>query len=82
MIGRAIQHGEEIIGVLTHLTDPSQNDEFYDKYFINGFGKLTKLLSTISGRFDYSGIDQGFVDGFHQSIIGSFMSKLPEHDAS
>ena len=38
--------------------------EFYDKYFINGFGKLTKLLSTISGRFDYSGIDQGFVDGF------------------
>jgi NADH-quinone oxidoreductase subunit L len=38
--------------------------ELYDKYFINGFGKLTKLLSTISGKFDYSGIDQGFVDGF------------------
>jgi NADH-quinone oxidoreductase subunit L len=38
--------------------------EFYDKYFINGFGRLTKLLSTISGKFDYSGIDQGFVDGF------------------
>jgi NADH-quinone oxidoreductase subunit L len=38
--------------------------EFYDKYFINGFGKLTKLLSNISGKFDYSGIDQGVVDGF------------------
>ena len=26
-------HGEEIIGILTHLTDPSQNSEFSDKYF-------------------------------------------------
>ena len=25
--------GEEIIGILTHLTDPSQNDKFHDKYF-------------------------------------------------
>merc|ERR1711871_930288 len=25
--------GEEIAGVLCHLTDPSQNDEFHDKYF-------------------------------------------------
>jgi len=27
------KHGEEIIGILTHLTDFSQNDEIYDKYF-------------------------------------------------
>jgi ATP-dependent Lon protease len=26
-------HGSEINGILTHLTDPTQNDEFYDKYF-------------------------------------------------
>ena len=25
--------GREIIGVLTHLTDPTQNKEFYDRYF-------------------------------------------------
>ena len=25
--------GEEIIGILTHLTDTSQNNEFHDKYF-------------------------------------------------
>ena len=25
--------GEEIIGILTHLTDTSQNDKFHDKYF-------------------------------------------------
>ena len=27
------ENGREIIGILTHLTDPSQNDEFQDKYF-------------------------------------------------
>lgn len=25
--------GEEVVGVLTHLTDPTQNDRFNDKYF-------------------------------------------------
>ena len=25
--------GEEITGILTHLTDTSQNDKFHDKYF-------------------------------------------------
>ena len=37
--------------------------EFYDKYFINGFGRATNLLSKLSGKFDYDGIDQGLVDG-------------------
>ena len=27
------EHGREIIGILTHLTDSTQNDEFEDKYF-------------------------------------------------
>ena len=26
------KEGEEIIGVLTHLLDPSQNNGFHDKY--------------------------------------------------
>jgi NADH-quinone oxidoreductase subunit L len=37
--------------------------EFYDKYFINGFGRVTNLFSKLSGRVDYEGIDQGLVDG-------------------
>lgn len=27
------EHGKEIIGILTHLTDPAQNEHFTDKYF-------------------------------------------------
>ena len=36
--------------------------EFYDKYFINGVGRITNMLSKLSGKFDYDGIDQGLVD--------------------
>ena len=25
--------GEEIVGILTHLTDTTQNDKFHDKYY-------------------------------------------------
>ena len=52
--------------------------EFYDKYFINGFGKLTKLFSKISGKFDYDGIDQGLVDGFGRvsAISGNFLRNI------
>ena len=42
------KHGEEIIGVLTHLTDPSQNDEFYDKYFSSIPFDLSKCLIVFS----------------------------------
>ena len=27
------KHGEEIVGILTHLTDPTQNNSYSDKYF-------------------------------------------------
>jgi len=40
--------GEEIIGILTHLTDTSQNDSFQDKYF-NGVNlDLTRCLFVFS----------------------------------
>ena len=29
------ERGREIVGILTHLTDSSQNKEFQDKYFQN-----------------------------------------------
>ena len=51
---------------------------FYDKYFINGFGRLTKLFSNASGKFDYDGIDQGLVDGFGRvsGIAGKFLRNI------
>ena len=37
--------------------------ELYDKYFINGFGRLTNFTSKVVGKFDYETIDQILVDG-------------------
>jgi ATP-dependent Lon protease len=36
--------GEEIIGILTHLTDTSQNDKFHDKYFSEIEFDLSKCM--------------------------------------
>ena len=40
--------GEEIIGILTHLTDTSQNDKFHDKYFSEIDFDLSKALFIFS----------------------------------
>jgi ATP-dependent Lon protease len=40
--------GEEIIGILTHLTDPSQNDRYCDKYFSDIDLDLSKALIIFS----------------------------------
>ena len=40
--------GEEIIGILTHLTDTSQNTEFHDKYFSEINFDLSKCLFIFS----------------------------------
>jgi ATP-dependent Lon protease len=40
--------GEEIIGVLTHLTDTTQNDKFHDKYFSEIDFDLSKCLFVFS----------------------------------
>jgi NADH-quinone oxidoreductase subunit L len=37
--------------------------ELYDKYFINGFGRLIDWASRVTGKFDFDGIDQILVDG-------------------
>ena len=36
--------GEEIVGILTHLTDTSQNSQFHDKYFAEFDFDLSKCL--------------------------------------
>ena len=40
--------GEEIIGILTHLTDTSQNSQFHDKYFSELDFDLSKALFIFS----------------------------------
>jgi len=40
--------GEEIIGILTHLTDTSQNSSFHDKYFADVDFDLSKCLFIFS----------------------------------
>ena len=40
--------GEEIIGILTHLTDTSQNSNYHDKYFSNIDFDLSKALFIFS----------------------------------
>ena len=40
--------GEEIIGILTHLTDTSQNSEFHDKYFSEISFDLSKCIFIFS----------------------------------
>jgi ATP-dependent Lon protease len=40
--------GEEIIGILTHLTDSTQNSEFHDKYFSEISFNLSKCLFIFS----------------------------------
>ena len=40
--------GEEIIGILTHLTDTTQNDKFHDKYFSEIDFDMSKYLFIFS----------------------------------
>merc|ERR1711871_1506405 len=42
------EHGKEIISILTHLTDSTQNDEFEDKYFAGIKFDLSKALIVFS----------------------------------
>ena len=42
------EHGKEIIGILTHLTDQTQNDKFNDKYFSGIDLDLSKALFIFS----------------------------------
>jgi len=59
------EHGKEIIGILTHLIDPTQNDVFQDKYF-NGIDiDLSKALFIFSYN-DVSSIDKILLDRIHR----------------
>lgn len=59
------ENGKEIIGILTHLIDPTQNDSFQDKYF-NGIDlDLSKALFIFSYN-DIESIDKILLDRIHR----------------
>lgn len=59
------EQGKEIIGILTHLLDPSQNDCFQDKYFVGIDLDLSKALFILSYN-DVDAIDKILLDRVHR----------------
>jgi ATP-dependent Lon protease len=59
------EHGKEIIGILTHLLDTSQNDGFQDKYFSGIDLDLSKVLFILSYN-DVDAIDKILLDRVHR----------------
>jgi len=69
------EYGKEIISILTHLTDPTQNDEFEDKYFAGVKLDLSKALIIFSFN-DISLIDPILRDRI--TVIETFPLSLKE----
>ena len=59
------EHGKEIVGILTHLLDPAQNDCFQDKYFTGVDIDLSKALFILSYN-DVDAIDKILLDRIHR----------------
>ena len=59
------EHGREIIGILTHLIDYTQNDSFQDKYFNGVDLDLSKVLFIFSYN-DVDDIDKILLDRIHR----------------
>tara|TARA_Y100000816_G_C26106256_1_gene588038 strand:- start:304 stop:3591 length:3288 start_codon:yes stop_codon:yes gene_type:complete len=59
------EHGREIIGILTHMLDPTQNDKFQDKYFSGIDIDLSKVLFVLSYN-DPDLIDRILLDRIHR----------------
>ena len=59
------ENGKEIVGILTHLLDPAQNDCFQDKYFTGIELDLSKALFILSYN-DASAIDKILLDRVHR----------------
>jgi len=64
------EHGKEIIGILTHLLDPAQNDCFQDKYFSGIDLDLSKALFILSYN-DAEKIDKILLDRVHRISFNS-----------
>ena len=63
--------GQEITGILVHLTDPTQNCEFFDKYFDGVPIDLSHVLFIFSYN-DASKVDPILLDRIHSIKFESF----------
>lgn len=72
------EHGKEIVGILTHLTDPSQNEEFTDKYFSGVKLDLSKCIIVFSYN-DSSLIDPILRDRIVEVNVKSISKKEKIH---
>ena len=68
------EHGKEIVGILTHLLDPAQNDCFQDKYFSGIDIDLSKALFILSYN-DAEVIDKILLDRVHRVKFDSLSSE-------
>ena len=59
------EHGKEIIGILTHLIDSTQNNGFQDKYFTGIDLDLSRALFVFSYN-DVDAIDRVLLDRIHR----------------
>jgi ATP-dependent Lon protease len=59
------EHGKEIMGILTHLLDTTQNESFQDKYFSGIELDLSKVLFILSYN-DVDLIDKILLDRVHR----------------
>ena len=64
------EHGKEIIGILIHMTDLSQNEEFADKYFSGVNIDISKCLIIFSYN-DPNLIDKILLDRIHRIKINA-----------
>ena len=69
------EHGKEIIGILTHLVDSTQNNTFQDKYFSSIDLDLSKALFIFSYN-DVEQIDRILLDRIHRIKFDSLL--LPD----
>ena len=68
------EHGKELIGILTHLTDSTQNQEFADKYFSGIKIDLSKVLFIFSYN-NPENIDPILLDRIHRVKFKSLKKK-------
>jgi hypothetical protein len=69
------EHGKELIGILTHLIDSTQNTHFQDKYFSNIDLDLSKVLFIFSYN-DVELLDKILLDRIHRIKFNNLSVKL------
>ena len=72
--------GEEITGILTHLTDTSQNNQFHDKYFSEIAFDLSKCLFIFSYN-DESKVNPILLDRMYRIHTNGYAKKDKTHIA-